>query len=110
MWWAPVTGRRHIDLARIGLGISDELGNGLSRNRRIDPHDALRRNGAGARRIGGDKIEVGVVIERRFNWFGRAGKEERIAVGGRPPARLSPDIAACARSVLDNELLTEPLR
>src|SRR5262249_60808067 len=27
MWWATVTGRRHIDLARIGLGISDELGN-----------------------------------------------------------------------------------
>ena len=35
----PVAGRRHVDLARIGLGIGDELGNRLGRNRWIDHHD-----------------------------------------------------------------------
>ena len=29
---AAVAGRRHVDLARIGLGIGDELGNGLGWN------------------------------------------------------------------------------
>ena len=29
----PVAGRRHVDLARIGLGIGDEFGNRLGRNR-----------------------------------------------------------------------------
>jgi hypothetical protein len=27
MWWTPDTGCRHIDLARIGFGIGNELGN-----------------------------------------------------------------------------------
>ena len=35
----PVAGRRHVDLARIGLGIGDELGNRLGRERWIDRHD-----------------------------------------------------------------------
>ena len=30
-------GRRHVDLARIGLGVGDELGNRLGRNRWIAP-------------------------------------------------------------------------
>ena len=33
----PDAGRRHVDLARIGLGIGDELGNRLGRNRWIAP-------------------------------------------------------------------------
>ena len=40
---APVAGRRHVDLARIGFGIGDELGNGLGRNRWIDHHDEWAR-------------------------------------------------------------------
>ena len=35
----PVAGRRHVELARIGLGIGDELGNRLGRNRWIHHHD-----------------------------------------------------------------------
>ena len=32
-------GRRHVDLARIGLGVGDELRDRLGRNRWIDHHD-----------------------------------------------------------------------
>jgi len=33
-----VAGRRHVDLARIGLGVGNELGNGLGWNRWIHQH------------------------------------------------------------------------
>src|SRR5262245_50353676 len=36
---APDAGRSHVDLARVGLGIGDELGNRLRRNRWIHVHD-----------------------------------------------------------------------
>ena len=39
----PVASRRHVELAGIGLGIGDELGNGLGRNRWIHLHDIGRR-------------------------------------------------------------------
>ena len=35
----PGAGRRHVDLARIGLGIGDELGNRFGRKRWMDHHD-----------------------------------------------------------------------
>jgi hypothetical protein len=32
-------GRRHVDLARVGLGIGDEFGDRLGWQRRVDLHD-----------------------------------------------------------------------
>ena len=60
MWRAPVAGRRHVDLARIGLGIGDELGNRLGRNGRIDHHDKGRAADARDRRDVADEIEIEV--------------------------------------------------
>jgi hypothetical protein len=97
-----------VALIWVGLGISDELGDALSGNRRIDHHDALRAHDACDRRNVADEIEVEVIIERRVSCVRGADQEERIAVWGRLHDCLSPDVAACARSILDDELLTEP--
>jgi hypothetical protein len=50
--------RRHVDFARIGLGISDEFGNGFSRQRWIYNHDVEHAHDAGDRRNVADEIEV----------------------------------------------------
>ena len=63
----PVAGRRHVDLARIGLGIGDELGNRLGRNRWIHHHDKGHAADACDRRDVADEIEIELVIERRVD-------------------------------------------
>ena len=101
---------RHVDLARIGLGIGDELGNRLGRNRWIDHHDVGEAEDASDRRDVADKIEIELVVERRVDRVRRTDQKERIAIRRRAHDRLGADIAAGARPVLDNELLAEPLR
>ena len=106
----PNAGRRHVDLARIGLGIGDELGNRLGRNRWIDHHDEGRADDARDRRDVADEIEIELVVERRVDRVRRQDQEQRIAVRRRAHDRLGADIAAGARPVLDDEWLAEPLR
>src|SRR5262249_1463000 len=50
--------RRHGELAGIGLGIGDELGNRLGRNRRVHHHDEAASDDARDRRDVADEIEV----------------------------------------------------
>ena len=106
----PIAGRRHVDLARIGLGVGDELGNRLGRNRWIHHHDVGHADDARDRRDVADEIEIELVVERRIDRVRRADQEKRVAVGRRAHDRLGGDIAAGARPVLDDELLAEPLR
>src|SRR5262245_20614152 len=105
------TARRHVDLARIGLGVSDEFGDCLSWHRWIDHYDKGHDNNAGDRCNVADEIEVELVIERRV---GRAcvgpDHEQRVAVRRRAHDRLGADIATRARPVLDHEWLAKPLR
>ena len=105
-----VAARRHVDLARIGLGISDELGNRCRRHRWIDHHD--QGNGADARHRRGvaDEIETQVVVDRRVDGVRRHGEQQRVAVRGGAHHRLGADIGAGARPVLDDEWLAQPLR
>ena len=83
-----VAGRRHVDLARIGLGIGDELGNGLGRNRWIDHHDIGHADDACDRRDVADEIEIELVVERRVDRVRRtaqAGACSRPEAHARPP-------------------------
>ena len=107
---AADAGRRHIDLAGIGLGIGDELGTRLGRKRRIDHHDERRTGDACDRRDVADEIEIEIVVERRIDGVRRRGHKKRVAVRRRPHDRLGGEICAGARPVLDDELLAEPLR
>src|SRR5215475_2249306 len=88
--------RRKVDLARISLGISDELGDRLGRNRWMHQHDVGHDHNAGDRRDVTDEIEVELVIERRVHRVRRMDQEERIAISGRTHDRLRGDITAGA--------------
>src|SRR5262245_1051890 len=57
-----------------------------------------------------DEIEIELFIEGRVNRVGRRGEEQRIAVRRRMGDCLCCDVGTTARSVLDKELLAEPLR
>src|SRR5262249_33712566 len=57
-----------------------------------------------------DEIEIELVVERRVDRVESTDQEQRVAVGRGTHDRLSGDIAAGARTVLDDERLTEPLR
>ena len=56
------TGRRHADLARIGLGKGDKLGNGLSWKRWVHHHHVRRAGDACNRRNIADEIEVKLFV------------------------------------------------
>src|SRR5260221_4727447 len=104
------TAGRHVDFARIGFGISDELGNGLGRNRWVDLHDERHADDARDWRDVAHEIEFEVFIERHVYRVGRSDLQKRVAVRRRPQGRLSRDIAGSTRPVVDYEFLTETLR
>src|SRR5262245_25664005 len=105
-----VPGRRHVDLAWIGLGIGDELGNGLGRKRWIGHHHAGVADNS---RNGGNvayEVEIKLFVERGGDRVCRKDQKERMAVGGRTHDRLRGDIAGSAGPAFDDEWLAEPLR
>ena len=103
--------RSYADLARIGLGIGDELAQRLGRKRRIDHHDMGQPHDARDRGDVADEIEVELVVERRRVGGGwRVEKQEGVAVGRRAHDRFGGQVAARARPVLDEERLPEPFR
>src|SRR5215470_1728401 len=83
-------GRGHADLARIGLGIADELGNRLGRNRWMYRYDVGLPVNAGDRRDVADEIETKLVIERGVDGIPTADHEQRVAVCGRAHDGLVP--------------------
>jgi len=108
--WRSDSGQCHIDLARIGLGIGDELRNRLGRKRRIDLQG--QGDSSDVRHRGGveGKIESKVVVERRVDGVGRHGKQQCVAVRRRANDRFGADVAAGARPIVGDELLAQPLR
>src|SRR5262249_28326597 len=67
-----MTGRTHAsrchgDLARIGLGVGDQLRNGFGHDRRIGQHDLRLPDQARNRRDVAQKHEIKLVVERRVD-------------------------------------------
>ena len=56
-----------------------------------------------------DEIEIELVEKCRTDRVRGNDIEERVSVRRCPHRRLGADIAACAGSIFDNELLTEPV-
>src|SRR5262245_15431519 len=110
MGWATVAARAHADLADLGLGIGDELGNGRNWKRWVHLHDMGHADDAGNRCDVTDKIVVEFFKQRRVDRGGSANHEECVAVSGCAHDRLNADIAAAARAVLNEELLAETFR
>src|SRR5262249_44883158 len=107
---APNAARAHADLAGIGLGMGDELENRRDRKRWIHLHDMWHAVDARNRRNITNEVVVEFFEQCCIDCCGSTDHEERIAVCRRTPDRLYTDIATAARTVLDDELLTEALR
>src|SRR5262249_30146401 len=107
---APVATRAHADLAGIGLGMGDELGNSRDRKRWVHLHDMRHADDARNRRNITNEVVVEFFEQCCIDCCGSTDHETRIAVCRRAPGRLYTDIATTARTVLDDELLTEALR
>src|SRR3954467_12870609 len=101
--------RRNVDLAWISLGISDDLGDRLRRNRWMHYHDVGHDHNAGDRRDVADEIETKLFVQRSIDRVCRGDQEERVAIGGRTDDRLGADITAGTRAIFDDEWLTKPL-
>jgi hypothetical protein len=99
----PVPRRRHIELAGIGLGVGDEFGDRLGRNRWIYQHHERHADDCADRRDVADEIETELVVQCRVDGVRRTVEEERVTVRRRSLGHLGGDIAAGARTVLDHE-------
>src|SRR5262245_26265527 len=97
--------RCHVDLARIGFRIGNELGQGLGWNRRVHDHDGWKSDDRSDRRDVANEIETEFLVERRVDGVRRASHEQRVAVRRRLHHRLGANVAAGAGPVLDDELL-----
>ena len=106
----PDASRGHVELARVGLGIVDELRNGIGRERCIDFHHVGYAGDGRNRRDVARKIVVEFSVERDVDRMRGRDHEQRVAVRRRIHDCLGGDIAAGAGAVLDDELLAEPLR
>jgi hypothetical protein len=105
----PNTARRDIELAGIGLGISDERGNRFRWNREICHHGFGHASDACDRGDVTVEIETKLFIQRSVDRVCRSDQEDRVAIWGRTNDRLGSDILATARSVIDHEWLAKPL-
>jgi hypothetical protein len=103
-------GRRHIDFVPIIFGIGDEFGYRRGRNRGMNLHNIRNAADTCDRSDVADEIEVELVIERRVDRVRRGDQKERVAIRGRSHDRLSADIAAGPRPILNDERLDKPLR
>jgi hypothetical protein len=99
-----------VHLARVGLGIGDELRDRRCGKRRIDHHHQRHPHDGADRRDVAQKLEAGLVVEAGVDRVVHAEQGERVAVGGRVGDRLEGKIARGAGPVLDDELPAEPLR
>src|SRR5262245_37856013 len=109
MGWSAIAARRHVDLSRVGLGVSDELRDCLGRNRWMHRYDVRLPANACDRRDVADEIETKLVIERGIDGVPTAHDEEGITVRGRTHGCLGSNIAGRTRPVFNDEWLAEPL-
>src|SRR6516225_12310189 len=74
------------------------------------PNEVWDAKDARDRRNVADEIEIELVEKCRTDRVRGNDIEERVAVRRCPHRSFGADIAACARSILDDEPLTEPIR
>jgi hypothetical protein len=107
---AADSGRRHVDLARIGLGIGNEFRNRAGRHRRIHHHHRGNAKNAGNRLDVVDKVEVERVVKRRIDGVCLGDPEQRVAVRRRMHDRVGGHVGAGTGAIFDDELLPELFR
>src|SRR6516162_6829490 len=103
------TCRAHVDLAWIGFGVSNKLGDCFSWNGQIDEHQVGHADDPRNWCYVADEVEIELVVECRIARIRKIRQKERIAISGRIHDYLGSDVAACARPVLNDEWLSESL-
>src|SRR5262249_41669588 len=104
------TTRRDIELAGIGLGISDELRNCFCWHQEIRHHKLGHACDGCDRRDVTVEIETKPFVHRSVDRVCPSDQEDRVAIRVRTNDRLGSDILATAGSVIDHEWLAESLR
>jgi hypothetical protein len=94
-------------LARIGLGVGDELAQRLRRHARMHREHRPRAGHQRDRREILDRIVPIALLEERQHRRFRGGDHQRVAVGRRPVERVGADLGHAARPVVDHDRLAE---
>jgi hypothetical protein len=102
--------RRKVDLARIGLGVGNELGHARHWDRRVHLHHIGHADDASDWRAVAHDVETELVIDGSVNRVVWTDHEECVAVGRRPDRSLGGDVAGGAGPILDDDLLAKLLR
>src|SRR5215467_9587988 len=102
----PVPGDAMLSLPGLALAIGDELGNRLGRKRRVHHHDVGISHDARDRRDVANEIKVELVAQGRVDRVEATDQEQRVAVSGRARDRFGGDVAASARPIFDDKLLS----
>src|SRR5262249_31417555 len=102
------TTRRHGELAGIGLGIGDELGDRRRWNREVRYHNVVHAGDAGNRRDVAAEIETELFVHRSIDRVCRGEQEERVAIRRARPR--GGDFAPRPGPVSDDEGPPEPFR
>ena len=106
----PIPGVATLMVAGVGLGVSDELGDGLGRERRVHRHDVgYPANTADGSDVAAE-IKAELVVERCIDGIRDRDEQQRVAVGRSIHHRCGSNIAGRSGAVLDHEALPEPLR
>src|SRR5262249_58261204 len=105
-----VAGGGHVDLAGVGLGIGDELGDRLDRKRWIDLHDERFARDPCDRHDVTNEIETELVIERGVDRVRGRGQEERMTIRLSAHDQLGCDVGASPWPIFDDEWLAETIR
>src|SRR5262249_24573429 len=108
---AADTCRCHRDFSRVGLCVGDQLGNCLDRKVRINDDDGrtATEDACHWRDVRG-KVEVELLVERRVCCVCQCQLKQCVAIGCGLCNGLRRQIASSSSSILDNDLLSEPLR
>jgi hypothetical protein len=102
-----VAGRRQGDLARVRIGIGDEIGHRLHRQIRRHHHNIGELHRGGDRRGVAHVIERQVLVQRLADGVVRRHEHDGVAVGRRVDHGLGRDHAALAGLVLDHAGLAQ---
>src|SRR4051794_17768235 len=105
-----VAWRCYAELARVRLGIGNELTSRLGRERWGDLKGQSLAADACHRRDVADEIVVEPIVERRVYRALNRDQQERVPVSRRFGSRFDGDVAAPPWPVLDDEGLPKPLR
>src|SRR5262249_34096357 len=98
------------ELAAVCLCITDEFGNRLGREYRIDDHHIGIAAEACDRCEVAGKFVIQVLVERCVDSVSESQQQERVAVGRRGDDSLGGEIAASPRPVLNDERLAKVFR